>query len=127
MNKAELFLVVASVGLLGMSGCRSAKDKGGIDRRNRVSGERLVTALSAYQRDAGRLPDRLGELVPRVLPELPMQSRHADGGEPSEFSYEVSEDGGRFLLIYGEAPIGTFAPGYFEYDSAAGQWVLIPD
>lgn len=130
MKKLGLAMGLALLALVGtcvVFVARATPEKSRLDARNRAGAERIVAALESFRADAGVYPAHLGELVPATLAGLPRQSRWADGGEPSDFSYEPAADRKRFELGYQEVPLGSFAGGGYRYDSANREWTLIPD
>ena len=95
--------------------------KKAIDGANRVTADRIVAALSAYQKANNQYPPDLSRLSPAYLAKVPQAQRAS--GTPEDFSYEMQESGQAFVLRYDEAPLGPFpSDSMFEFDSRVRLW-----
>jgi len=78
------------------------------DERVRAEATRIIDAVRAYHGERGAYPDRLEELVPTCLPELP----RARYGDPMGFTYDAS--GGRHVL--GWTAVAPFGRPYYVFE-----------
>jgi hypothetical protein len=106
-------LFLAGVATAGIAVQRHSEMLEAVEARARP----LVEAIDAYQRELGRPPERLSNLVPRFL------------GTVSEFSYAVDDEGYVWLTLPHQSQYS-----YFEYrpdPSRAGfdggRWALVND
>ncbi len=75
--------------------------------------ERLAAALAVYRAEHGTYPEKLEDLVPDVLPTLPVDLHHA-----KPFIYQRDGDG---YLLYSAGPNGTDDGGSSDWGVAAGR------
>ena len=87
--------------------------------RSRAIGDRIAAAIRAHRARTGRLPARLGDLVPQELTAIPPPV----AGRP-DWEYATSDDGAEFVLAFGiDAGYGALHP-IGIYSSKSGRWIV---
>jgi hypothetical protein len=81
---------------------------------NKDAAETIAAAVRAYQRDNGRYPARLEDLVPRYLAEIPQ------AGEWSPMFYAAEPGGAQCWIAY-----GVHRDDFQEYDCLQHTWQLV--
>lgn len=81
---------------------------------NEAAGKSIVSAIEAYNGKNGRYPDKLEDLVPRFLPEVPQ------AGEWFGIFYAAEAGGTQCWLAY-----GVHRDRVEEYDCTAHTWTNV--
>lgn len=94
------------------------RDEGRLEESKRVGAE-VVAGLIAYHSDEGTYPERLDELVPQYLPEVPPPTWGLERW--SYERYSPADD-----IVYFRIAVAANESGYpvLYYDLAASRWVL---
>jgi hypothetical protein len=81
---------------------------------NKPAAESIAASVEAFHRANGRYPQRLEELVPKFLPEIPQ------AGEWSPIFYAADPGGTRCWIAY-----GVHRDDFQEYDCQKQAWQLV--
>jgi glucan phosphoethanolaminetransferase (alkaline phosphatase superfamily) len=89
------FLIILLVGLFFLVNHTSKAYVSRWHASSKLKGDRIIAAISAYQKDKGSLPDNLNDIVPVYIDKIP---------DPdfinSQFGYNINKDSHNFSVSY---------------------------